>query len=101
VSLALVNESLFAGFSRTTSKKNSHPRLLPKGRPSFCGIQGFGATCSFRYQGQTRAVSKAVTEEYDRVGRSAIEQEELSRVRSELGLQPARSSPGCYRCQAD
>ena len=80
LSLALVNESLFAIFPDNLTPIRDFFQRDARRYAEF----RVGATCSFRYVGQTRAVSKAITDEESRLGRSAIEQQQLSEVRMQL-----------------
>lgn len=80
LSLALVNEALFAVCPDT-----SVPILdfFQKEARRHAGFNT-GATCGFRYDGTTRAVAKALTDEKNRLGREKAELQQLEAVRSEL-----------------
>ena len=54
-----------------------------------------GATCGFRYDGTTRAVAKALTDEKDRLARAESERRDLDAVRDQMELSFAQpSAPG-------
>jgi len=80
LSLALVNEALFAV---------SHDPLTPildffqKDARRHAEFK-LGATCAFHYQGTTRPVSKAVTDEAERLTRSEAERSKLDELRKEM-----------------
>ena len=87
LSLALVNEALYSVCPDTT------PPILTffqKDARRFAEFK-VGATCAFRYQGKTRAVSKDLVTEEGRVARSAAEGQQLEALH--LGFAVNRPAP--------
>ena len=91
LSLALVNEALFAvcpdsltpilAFFQKDARRHAEFKI--------------GATCAFRYQGTTRAVSRAVTDEAGRLTRSEAERAKLDELRKEMSAnKPAPTGQG-------
>ena len=80
LSLALVNEALF------TVCPDPLPNILAFFQQDAHRHAEFklGATCAFRYQGSTRPVSKAVTDEAGRLTRSEAERNKLDELRKEM-----------------
>ena len=80
LSLALVNEALYAVCPDPTV---SILDFFQKEARRHAGFHT-GATCGFRYDGTTRPVAKALTDEKNRLGREKQELELLNAARSEL-----------------
>ena len=80
LSLALVNEALYAVFPDTLTPILDFFQKDARRHAEF----HTGATCAFRYAGKTRAVSKDVVAEAGRVVRGAAEARELEVLRKEM-----------------
>jgi alpha-2-macroglobulin len=86
LSLALVNEALFAVFPDATTPILDFFQKEARRYAEF----HTGATCGFRYEGTTRPVAKALTDERQRLVRESEEARALDLVRSEISQSLAR-----------
>jgi uncharacterized protein YfaS (alpha-2-macroglobulin family) len=77
LSLSLVNEALFAVVPDTLTPILDFFQKDARRHAEF----HTGATCGFRYDGTTRAVAKALTDEKDRLARAESERGDLDAVR--------------------
>jgi alpha-2-macroglobulin len=82
LSLALVNEALYAVVPDTLTPILDFFQKDARRHAEF----HTGATCGFRYDGTTRAVAKALTDEKDRLARAEGEQRELDAVREKMEM---------------
>ena len=92
LSLAMVNEALFAVCPDTTT---SILEFFQKEARRHSGFHT-GATCGFSYAGVTRAVAKALTDEKNRVTRAKEEAEAMASVRDDMAqslVLPQASAP--------
>jgi TolA-binding protein len=92
LSLALVNEALFAVFPDPLTSVRD---FFQKDARRFAEFK-VGSTCSFGYPGTTRSVSKDIVDESSRVRRAQTEMETLSRLRREMADNrpvPAAAAP--------
>ncbi len=80
LSLALVNEALFAV---VPDKLQPILQFFQKDARRFAEFHT-GATCGFRYQGATRPVAKALTEEKERLARAEREGQLLEEAKQEM-----------------
>jgi tetratricopeptide (TPR) repeat protein len=89
LSLALVNEALFAIVPDTLT-----PILdfFQKDARRYAEFH-VGATCGFRYPGKTRAVSKELVAETDRLSRSQAEMEQLVELRQQMVASQPEPAP--------
>ncbi len=90
LSLALVNEALYSVFPDTLTPVLDFFQKEALRHAEF----HTGATCGFRYEGSTRPVAKALTDEKERLVRAQDEISELGAVRDEMSQSFARSSGG-------
>jgi tetratricopeptide (TPR) repeat protein len=90
LSLALVNEALFAVVPDTLTPILDFFQKDARRHAEF----HTGATCGFRYDGVTRAVAKALTDEKDRLARAESERRGLAELRSQMELSFAKPSEG-------
>ena len=90
LSLALVNEALFAVFPDSLT-----PILdfFQKDARRFAEFHT-GATCGFRYDGTTRPVAKAMTDEKDRLARAELEGQLLNAAAEQMDMAFARPTNG-------
>lgn len=88
LSLALVNEALFAVCPDTTVPILDYFQKDARRYADF----HTGATCGFRYPGTTRPVAKALTDEKDRLARVRTETAQLAAARDELNQSLAERS---------
>ncbi len=86
LSLALVNEALFAVFPDATTPILDFFQKEARRYAEF----HTGATCGFRYEGSTRPVAKALTDENQRMLRAEREGRDLDEVRTEMSQSLAR-----------
>jgi TolA-binding protein len=94
LSLALVNEALFAVYPDRLAPIRD---FFQKDAKRFAEFK-VGATCSFRYPGTTRAVSKDIVSEASRVVRAQSEMETLGRLREQMAQnRPAAAVPASRR----
>jgi TolA-binding protein len=97
LSLALVNEALFAVCPDTTTPILDFFQKEARRHAEF----HTGATCGFHYNGTTRPVAKALTEEAKRLVRANEEQLALGRARDEMAQSLARpAAAGAPQLQA-
>ena len=90
LSLALVNEALFAVCPDSLTPILAFFQKDARRHAEFM----LGATCAFRYQGTTRAVSKALSDEAGRITRSETERTKLDELRKEMTAnKPAPARP--------
>ena len=89
LSLALVNEALYSIYS------DNQPSILDFFQRDARRFAEFkvGATSSFRYSGMTRAVSKDVVEEKERVARASTESQSLAQVAMNMPVAAASPAP--------
>ncbi len=88
LSLALVNEALFSVYPDGTTPILDFFQKEARRHAEF----HTGATCGFRYDGSTRPVIKAITDENNRIVRAANEEELLRNARQEMSLSFSRFS---------
>ena len=90
LSLALVNEALFAVFPDSLT-----PILdfFQKDARRFAEFHT-GATCGFRYDGTTRPVAKAMTDEKERLARAELEGQLLNAAAEQMDMAFARPTNG-------
>lgn len=97
LSLALVNEALFAVCPDTATPILDFFQKEARRHAEF----HTGATCGFRYNGTTRPVAKALTEEARRLVRANEEQQALGRARDEMAQSLAMpAAAGAVQLQA-
>ncbi len=90
LSLSLVNEALFAVCPDPLTPILAYFQQDARRHAEF----KLGATCAFHYQGTTRPVSKAVTDEAGRLTRSEAERAKLDELRKEMSAnKPAPTQP--------
>ena len=89
LSLALVNEALFAVCPDPLTPILAYFQKDARRHAEF----KLGATCAFRYQGTTRPVSKAVTDEAGRLTRSESERAKLDELRKEMVANKPKPRP--------
>lgn len=96
LSLALVNEALYAVCPDSLTPILDFFQKEARRHAEF----HTGATCGFRYEGTTRPVAKALTDEKDRLARKATEQVTLETARMEMSQSFATFSGGLRGRQA-
>ena len=90
MSLSLVNEALFAICPDPLTPILAYFQQDARRHAEF----KLGATCAFHYQGTTRPVSKAVTDEAGRLTRSEAERAKLDDLRKQMSAnKPAPTHP--------
>jgi uncharacterized protein YfaS (alpha-2-macroglobulin family)/TolA-binding protein len=96
LSLALVNEALYSVHIDTTTPILN---FFQQDARRFAEFKS-GATCSFRYPGKTRPVSRDIAQESERVSRQSEESSRLAMAREQLSLadkiMPASAPAAAY-----
>jgi alpha-2-macroglobulin len=88
LSLALVNEALFAVFPDTLAPILEFFQKDARRHAEF----HTGATCGFRYDGTTRPVAKSLTDEKNRLVRAEGERRDLDAAREQMDMSLAQPS---------